>query len=286
MLVLRNAVIVVSILLSQQLLAESPWHSLGDFVRVEEHANQVELTAQSGKVRIIALAPDVVRVTYAPGGAFAANQSFAALPNAFSAATQLRVSKTDAALELRTDQLAIRVDKSPLRITFLDTDGKILSQERADHPAVFNGTEFRVWNTMPDDEHYFGLGDKTGPLDHRDLAFTNWNSDMFGWQESTDPLYKTIPFFLAMRRGVAYGLFFDNTYRSNFDFGKEARDLYSFGSDGRSRLLLLLRTRPQASNRAIHAIGGAHSLASAVCARLSAMPLQLLPGVPSTGDRG
>ncbi len=232
MLVLRNAVIVVSILLSQQLLAESPWHSLGDFVRVEEHANQVELTAQSGKVRIIALAPDVVRVTYAPGGAFAANQSFAALPNAFSAATQLRVSKTDAALELRTDQLAIRVDKSPLRITFLDTDGKILSQERADHPAVFNGTEFRVWNTMPDDEHYFGLGDKTGPLDHRDLAFTNWNSDMFGWQESTDPLYKTIPFFLAMRRGVAYGLFFDNTYRSNFDFGKEARDLYSFGSDG------------------------------------------------------
>jgi len=232
MLVLRNAVIVVSILLSQQLLAESGWHSLGDFVRAEERTNQVELTAQSGKVRIIALAPDVVRVTYAPGGAFAADQSFAVLPDAFPADTQLRVSKTDAALELRTDQLAIRVDKSPLRITFLDTDGKILSQERADHPAVFNGTEFRVWNTMPDDEHYFGLGDKTGPLDHRDLAFTNWNSDMFGWQESTDPLYKTIPFFLAMRRGVAYGLFFDNTYRSNFDFGKEARDLYSFGSDG------------------------------------------------------
>src|SRR5213078_1405214 len=77
-----------------------------------------------------------------------------------------------------------------------------------------------------------GLGDKTGPLDHRDLAFTNWNSDMFGWQESTDPLYKTIPFFLAMRPGFAYGLFLDNTYRSNFDFGKEARDLYSFGSDG------------------------------------------------------
>jgi alpha-glucosidase len=35
-----------------------------------------------------------------------------------------------------------------------------------------------------------------------------------------------------MHRGTAYGLFLDNTYRSNFDFGKEARDLYSFGSDG------------------------------------------------------
>ncbi len=232
MLVLRNAVIVVSILCSQQLLAESGWHNLGDFVRAEEHASQVELTAQSGKVRIIALAPDVVRVTYAPGGTFAADQSFAVLPDAFPTSTQLRVSKTDTALELRTDQLVIRVDKSPLRLTFLDTAGKILSQERADHPASFNSTEFRSWRTMPEDEHYFGLGDKTGPLDHRDLAFTNWNSDMFGWQESTDPLYKTIPFFLAMRRGVAYGLFLDNTYRSNFDFGKEARDLYSVGSDG------------------------------------------------------
>jgi alpha-glucosidase len=108
---------------------------------------------------------------------------------------------------------------------------------------------------MPDDEHYFGLGDKTGPLDHRDLAFTNWNSDMFGWQESTDPLYKTIPFFLAMRRGVAYGLFLDNTYRSNFDFGKEARDLYSFGSDGGPLDYYFFYGHPQAT---VHPTGRTH----------------------------
>ena len=85
---------------------------------------------------------------------------------------------------------------------------------------------------MPEDEHYFGLGDKSGPLDHRNLAFTMWNMDMYGWQESTDPLYKDIPFLLAMRNGSAYGIFLDNTYRSNFDFGKESRDFYSFGADG------------------------------------------------------
>jgi alpha-glucosidase len=126
----------------------------------------------------------------------------------------------------------VTVQKSPLRLTFLDANGKVLSQEQADYPAAFNGTEFRVWKTMPIDEHYFGLGDKTGPLDHREIAFTNWNTDMFGWQESTDPLYKAIPFFLAMRHGTAYGIFLDNTYRTSFDFGKESRDSYSFGSDG------------------------------------------------------
>jgi len=59
-----------------------------------------------------------------------------------------------------------------------------------------------------------------------------WNMDMFGWQESTDPLYKSIPFFLGVRHGAAYGIFFDNTYRSSFDFGKESRDTYSFGAEG------------------------------------------------------
>ena len=230
--VLRKAVLVVSVLLAQRLLAEVGWQTLGDLARVEEHGSQVELIAQRGKVRIMAVAPGIVRVTYGPGGTLPPDRSFAVLPNAFPANTTLRVSKSDAGLELRTDLLVVRVDKAPLRLTFLDSSGKILSQERADHPAAFDGTEFRVSNTMPHDEHYFGLGDKTGPLDHRDLAFTNWNSDMFGWQESTDPLYKTIPFFVAMRRGVAYGLFLDNTYRSSFDFGKEARDRYSFGSDG------------------------------------------------------
>lgn len=85
---------------------------------------------------------------------------------------------------------------------------------------------------MPEDEHYFGLGDKTGPMDHRDLAFTMWNTDAFGWQESTDPLYKDIPFIFAFRNGSSYGLFLDNTYRSSFDFGKERRDAYSFSAEG------------------------------------------------------
>jgi alpha-glucosidase len=59
-----------------------------------------------------------------------------------------------------------------------------------------------------------------------------WNTDAWGWQESTDPLYKDIPFFLATRHGAAYGIFLDNTFRSGFDFGKESRDYYSFGADG------------------------------------------------------
>ncbi|HWZ82421.1 MAG TPA: glycoside hydrolase family 31 protein [Terriglobales bacterium] len=228
----KRIVLIACLLLGQTAFAEGVWQSLGDYVSKEESGNQVELTATHGKVRIMATAPGVVRVTYGPGGALLPDHSFAVIANAFPATTGWRVSDSGSALELRTDLLVVRADKSPMRITFLDANDNVLSEERPDHLTAFNGTEFRVWKAMPEDEHYFGLGDKSGPLDHRDLAFTNWNTDMFGWQESTDPLYKTIPFFLALRRGSAYGVFLDNTYRSNFDFGKEAHDLYSFGSEG------------------------------------------------------
>ncbi len=84
---------------------------------------------------------------------------------------------------------------------------------------------------MPGGEHYFGLGDKTGQFDRRGQAYTLWNTDV-GPQESVDPLYKSIPFFLAINGTHSYGLFLDNTWRTWFDFGKQARDVLAFGAEG------------------------------------------------------
>jgi alpha-glucosidase len=104
--------------------------------------------------------------------------------------------------------------------------------DQPDLPMAWNGKRIHIWKKMPVDENYFGLGDKAGPMNRRNRSFTNWNTDEFGWQESTDPLYKTIPFFVGLRKGMAYGVFFDNAYRSVFDFGKESPDYFSFGAEG------------------------------------------------------
>jgi alpha-glucosidase len=59
-----------------------------------------------------------------------------------------------------------------------------------------------------------------------------WNTDNFGWQESTDPIYKSIPFFLEMHDGRTLGVLFDNTFRTFFDFGHERTDRYTFSAPG------------------------------------------------------
>jgi alpha-glucosidase (family GH31 glycosyl hydrolase) len=151
-----------------------------------------------------------------------------------------------------------------LQITFLRGDATVISEDLPGLQPAFNGTEFKVWKTMPEDEHYFGLGDKPGPMDHRNLAFTMWNTDAFGWQESTDPIYKDIPFIFAFRNGASYGVFLDNTYRSSFDFGKERADAYSFGAEG----VIFVRSRGARGGGA-HAAWSSHG--SALFARLPAV---------------
>ena len=212
-------------------LAHAQWHALGDVSAVQSLANGVELTAGVARVQVLALSPGVVRLRYAPQGSFPRDSSFAVLPDAFPDAPKVQVKDASDAVVVNTGSLQVRVLKSPLRVVFQDAHGQVIAQDQPNEPVSFNGSAFRVWKAMPIDEHYFGLGDKTGPLDHRELAFTLWNTDNFGWQESTDPLYKAIPFFLGVRNGEAYGIFLDNTYRSMFDFGKEFRDAYSFGAD-------------------------------------------------------
>jgi alpha-glucosidase len=68
------------------------------------------------------------------------------------------------------------------------------------------------------EEHFYGLGEKAAHLDKRRGQFTMWNSDTPAYKEGTDPIYQDIPFYLGWQRGDAYGIFFDNSYRTHFDF--------------------------------------------------------------------
>jgi alpha-glucosidase len=231
--ILKSLFVLTVVLLGpQSLLAGTGWYSIGNVSAVRVLPQGVELTAGTGRVQVLVLSANVARLRYAPHGTFPPEDIFAVVPNAFPNFSGLRVRQSAEAVTLTTNAMQVKIFKAPLRVVFLDPNGNVISQDQPGYPVSFNGSAFRVWKSMPEDEHYFGLGDKTGPLDHRNLAFTMWNTDAYGWQESTDPLYKTIPFVLAMRNGAAYGIFLDNTYRTSFDFGKQFRDSFSFGSDG------------------------------------------------------
>ncbi|HJZ64961.1 MAG TPA: glycoside hydrolase family 31 protein [Candidatus Acidoferrum sp.] len=206
------------------------WQHVGSVQRVTKLNDGVELTAGKAKVRITAVREDVFRVRVAPDGNFPKDFSWAVI--AEPAPPVLKVEDAGDSVKVIAGGTIVRVKKAPLLIDFLDAAGNVVVADESSLPMAWDGARIHVWKKMPDGESYFGLGDKAGPMNRRDRSFTNWNTDEFGWQESSDPLYKTIPFFEGFRNGTAYGIFFDNTWRSSFDFGKESRDYYSFGADG------------------------------------------------------
>jgi alpha-glucosidase len=191
--------------------------------------NGIDLQFGPAREQITALRDDVLRIRVSPTGTLPEDASWAVLASARQSTATVTPIATDALIGFSTQALRVEIDRRTLQLTIRDANGNILQQDA--QPITYTGSAFRVAKKMPLNEHYFGLGDKTGPLDRRNEAFTLWNTDAYGYQESTDPLYKSIPFVLTYRAGVSCGFLLDNTWRSNFDFGKLARDTYSYGAE-------------------------------------------------------
>jgi alpha-glucosidase len=226
----RSAIALLAFACTNVCAYAQGWQHLGNVQRVEKLKDGVELTAGHAKVRITAFDDSTVRVRVAPQGNFPKDYSWAVIAAPQPPTVKLDDSKGE--LKLTAGNTIVIVQKSPLLIRFADAAGHELLADETTLPMAFDGSRVHVWKKMPADENYYGLGDKTGPMNRRNRAFTMWNSDVFGWGESTDPMYKTLTFFMGLRKGTAYGVFFDNTYRSSFDFGKESPDYFSFGAEG------------------------------------------------------
>jgi len=201
--------------------------------------------ADNSNVQLTVLAADLIRV----------RTSFTKpLPNrdhswaiAQTDWTTPRWSLKDAAdaISVSTDEVEVVVRRSPLLIEFRDarTHELINSDEQ---PMAYDG-KGQLAGMMFDtsagmfvaaskklgfDEHFYGLGEKAARLDKRRMSFVNWNSDTPGYTEGRDPIYQTIPFYLGLQRGIAYGIFFDNSYRSYFNFGRSSQQRAWFGAEG------------------------------------------------------
>lgn len=199
---------------------------------VKDIPSGMEVTLGRVVLRVVALSPGIVRFRYAPNSTFGPDESFAVLKDSGFSTPEVKVIDKGPEVVAQTGELSVVVNKSSLAVTVYDTQGRLILMDRSDVPFTFTPEGFQTWKRMSEDEHFYGLGDKAVSEDRRQHGFSMWNTDAVMWEESTDPLYKSIPFFMSVKAGNAYGIFFDNTFRSNFQFGKFNDEYYSFGASG------------------------------------------------------
>ncbi len=85
------------------------------------------------------------------------------------------------------------------------------------------------------DDAFYGLGDKAGLPDRRGFRFKFSNRDALGYDaENSDPLYKSIPFFIKRNRtsGACCGVFFPSAWVEEMDFGRESPYYYKVDLKG------------------------------------------------------
>jgi len=143
------------------------------------------LTAKADDVtlQVTALRDDVLRVRAWKGENAPEDASWAVLPSSRTSSVPVTIEGQG----FTTKVLRVIVD-GHLRLTVADLQGNVLQKDAA--PVQWEANRFHVSKERTSGDHFFGLGDKPGPLDRSGRAFTMWNTDAFGWQESTDPIYK------------------------------------------------------------------------------------------------
>ncbi|MDK0617969.1 glycoside hydrolase family 31 protein [Clostridium perfringens] len=122
------------------------------------------------------------------------------------------------------------VDKNTTEISFRDLEGNIINE---DFQPSFKDEKGNVYISKVNDclAHY-GLGEKGGDLNKKGSYTENFNTDDPETDDDSVTYYKTIPFYVALKEEATYGIFFDNSFRSYFDMGKEMGDRIFFGAIG------------------------------------------------------
>lgn len=122
------------------------------------------------------------------------------------------------------------VDKNTTEISFRDLEGNIINE---DFQPSFKDEKGNVYISKVNDcLAYYGLGEKGGDLNKKGYYTENFNTDDPETDDDSITYYKTIPFYVALKEEATYGIFFDNSFRSYFDMGKEMGDRIFFGAIG------------------------------------------------------
>ena len=201
---------------------------------------------EQSQVRLYILAPDLIRVRASFHQPLPERDHSWAIAKTAWDVPKWNVKEDSGGLLISTDELEVAIHRAPLLIEFRDAGTHrainsdalpMMSAPRANAQGL---TAVAAAKKIGFDEHFYGLGEKAAHFDKRRGQFSMWNSDTPAYREGTDPIYQDIPFYIGWQHAEAYGIFFDNSYRTHFDFAAESPGIRGLRSRRRRNELLLL----------------------------------------------
>jgi alpha-glucosidase len=202
--------------------------SPGKVTHWKKESNGISGESENGKFRVLVYSNNIVRVSLSANSEL---EDFSYAVVAQPDASTMEVSESNDQLVLTTENFQTIIQKNPLRISFLTNEGVVINEDDKGLGTSWNGEQVTTYKKLQEGERFIGLGEKTGSLDRKGHGYTNWNTDQFGYGSGADPLYSSIPFYIGIHTKLVYGIFFDNTHKTFFNFGASNDRFSSFAAD-------------------------------------------------------
>lgn len=207
-------------------------------ISFKKDVDTLHFSTENGVVLQLTVVRDsVLRFRYSTTGIFEKDFSYAITKYASTGYNHLEITEDKERFIITTRKLICHVYKENLGVALYDAeDNTLLSQDEAgfhwEESYEFGGDIVKMSKISHDGESFYGLGDKPQNLNLKGKRYENWVTDSYAYGKETDPLYKAIPFYTAIHHKKSYGIFFDNSFRSFFDFAHERRNVTSFWAQG------------------------------------------------------
>ena len=188
-------------------------------------------------LQVTVVRDSVLRFRYATMGKFENDLSYGITMYASRGYNFLEVTEDDTHYSITTSKLICKVEKQSLQTSIYDAkDLAIINEDEIgfhwEESYEFGGDIVKMSKVCQKSESFYGLGYKPVGVNLKGKRFENWVTDSYAFGKDTDPIYKAIPFYTAIQDNKAYGIFFDNTFKTHFDFANERRNVTSFWAQG------------------------------------------------------
>lgn len=208
----------------------------GNAVFYKQHRNKFVFHGTNTNLEINVLNDKILKFRYSQDGDFAPDFSYATNNSQFAKLGFLNFEENTEYYIIYTFFVQCYVRKEDLNVSIYNTKHEVILEDEGGYSfeenKSFGGYNVYCEKVIQDEEHFFGLGDKPTELNLKGRRFANWCSDTPAYEKDQDPIYKTIPFYAGLHHGLSYGVFFDNTFKSYFDFGLEDADKVCFWAEG------------------------------------------------------
>lgn len=134
-------------------------------------------------------------------------------------------------VQIVTSEMKVVFDLNLGTVRFITTAGIIFCADA--EPVATDQTTTTGAKTIAPDEHFYGFGERTGMLEKTGLQYLNWTTDPENPHTArVNEMYAAFPIYMALQPDLAYGVFFNTTFRSEFDIGATDPGLMAWKTAG------------------------------------------------------